>query len=145
MDEFKSEWYRNWHVIDADKSNYINFHTYCVILDVIGVIAEGLLRQSNDSLKNHMLFSHILQGPEYEFTTGSRFTRWLKKKLFKSYPPEILRVELDNKYFIDISIDMFIANDIDCDIELTEEIVRPHIKYLIRKLKEDNNDDTRED
>lgn len=28
VDNFKEEWYRNWHEIDPDKSNYISFHQY---------------------------------------------------------------------------------------------------------------------
>lgn len=138
VDEFKSEWYRNWHEIDPDKSNYINFHQYYEIGDMLAIAAERILRQSNDSLKNHMLFIHIIQGPEYEYTTGSRFTRWLKKKLCKSKPPEILRITLDDKYFTDIVMDVFV--DVP-KIYWHDMVGVPQLQRLIKKSKEDNNDD----
>lgn len=138
IDEFKSEWYRNWHKIDPDKSNYISFHQYYKLSDLIGITAERILRQSNDSLKNHMLFTHILQGPEYEFAIGSRFTRWLKKKLCKSKPSEILRISLDDKYYTDILMDVVVGLS---DVERIDMVFKPMIQRLIKKSKEDNNDD----
>lgn len=135
-DEFKSEWYSNWHKIDPDKSNYIDMHRYCEIEDVIAIAAERILRQSNDSLKNHMLFVYILQGPEYEYTTGSRFTRWLKKKLCKSKPSEILRIVLDDKYFTDILMDVVVGLS---DVGRVDTVFNPMIQRLIKKLKETNN------
>lgn len=129
-DEFKSEWYSNWHEIDPDKSNYINFHQYCEIGDMIGETVERFLRQSNDSLKNHMLSVHILQGPEYEFTTGSRFIRWLKKKLSNSKPPERLRIVLD-EYYTDITMELFNYTYKNQWVDM----ITPSIQLLIKKLK----------
>lgn len=133
IDEYNSEWYRNWHEIDPDKSNYISFHQYCKLQDAIAIRTEMILRRySNDSLKNHMLFVHILQGPEQEYT-GSRFTRWLKKKLFGSVPPEILRIVLDDKYYTDIIMDAVVGIS---DVERLDIVINPMIQRLIKKSKE---------
>lgn len=134
VDGFNEEWYRKWHKIDADKSNYISFHQYCKLQDIIAIIAERILRQSNDSLTNHMLAVYILQGPEYEYT-GSRFTRWLKKKLLPPWliRPEILRIVLDNKYFTDILMDVAVSLT---DVELADTVFNPMIQKLIKKSKE---------
>ena len=134
IDEFKSEWYRNWHEIDPDKSNYISFHQYYKLSDLIRLIAARILRQSNDSPENHRLSIIILQGPEYEFTTGSRFTRWLKKKLCKSKPSEILRISLDDKYYTDILMDVVVGLS---DVEQIDLVFEPMIQRLIKKSKED--------
>lgn len=133
VDGFNEEWHGKWHKIDADKSNYISFHQYYKLQDIIAIIAERILRQSNDSLKNHMLFVYILQGPEYEYTTGSRFTRWLKKKLCKSKPSEILRIVLDDKYFTDILMDVVVGLS---DVGRVDTVFNPMIQRLIKKLKE---------
>ena len=138
IDEFKSEWYSKWHKINPDKSNYISFHQYCKLQDAISMRAEMILRRySNDSLKNHMLCVYILQGPEQEYT-GSRFIRWLKKKLFGSVPPEILRIVLDDKYYTDILMDAVISLT---EVERIDIIFNPMIQRLIKKSKETNNDD----
>lgn len=138
VDNFKEEWYRKWHEIDPDKSNYISFHQYCKLQDDIAIITEMILRRySNDSLKNHMLSVHILQGPEYEFTTGSRFTRWLKKKLCKPKPSEILRIVLDDKYYTDILMDVVVGMS---DVEQLDNVINPMIQRLIKKSNEVNND-----
>lgn len=133
VDNFKEEWYRNWHEIDPDKSNYIDFHQYCEIGDMLAIAAQRILRRSNDSLRNHMLSVHILQGPEYEFTTGSRITRWLKKKLCKSKPNEILRIVLDDKYYTDILMDVVVGMS---DVERLDIVINPIIQKLIKKSKE---------
>ena len=138
IDEFKSEWYRNWHEIDPDKSNYISSRQCCMLLDLIRLIAARILRQSNDSPENHRLSIIILQGPEYQFITGSRFTRWLKKKLCKSKPSEILRIVLDDEYYTDILMDAVISLT---DVERIDIIFNPMIQRLIKKSKETNNDD----
>lgn len=135
VDEFKSEWYYNWREIRPDESDYIDELTYYEILDIINITARRLLRQSNDSLKNHMLSVHIMQRPEYEPTTGSRFTRWLKKKLLPPWliRPEIFRIVLDDKYFTDITMDVFI----DIPKEHWHDIVAvPQLQRLIKKLNE---------
>ena len=138
-DEFKSEWYRNWHEIRPDESNYISSRQCCMLLDLIRLIAARILRQSNDSLENHRLSIIILQGPEYQFITGSRFTRWLKKKLCKSKPSEILRIVLDDEYYTDILMDLVVGLGAD---QTDEFVLNPMIERLIMKSKEDNNDDT---
>ena len=133
VDEFKSELYYNWREIRPDESDYIDELTYYEILDIINITARRLLCQSNDSLKNHCLSIRMLQGPEYEFTTGSRFIRWLKKKLLPLKRPEILRIVLDDKYFTDITMDVFI----DIPEEHWNGIVAvPQLQRLIKKLKE---------
>lgn len=138
-DEFKSEWYRNWREIRPDESDYIDEITYYEILDIIDITARRLLRQSNDSLKNHDLSIRVLQGPEYEFTTGSRFIRWLKKKLLPLKSPEILRITLDDKYFTDITMSVF--TDIPED-HWQDIVAIPQLQRLIKKLKETDNDRT---
>lgn len=133
IDEFKSEWYYNWHKIDPIKSNYVDFNQYCRIQDVIAMTAEDILRQSNDSLKNHDLATIILQGPEYEFKFGSRFIRWLKKKLFSEPRPERLRIILDDKYFSDI--DMAVFNFVP-EVHWHDLIAEMHLQILIKEAKE---------
>lgn len=49
-DEFKSEWYSNWHKIDPDKSNYIDMHRYCEIQDVIAIAAESRTNEAKAAL-----------------------------------------------------------------------------------------------
>lgn len=129
-EEFESEWYRKWHEIDPGKSNYITFHQYCNLSDLIAIIVERILRQSNDSLKNHMLFVHILQGPEYR---GSRFSKWLKKKLGIPVKPEILRIVLDDNYITDILMDVVVCLT---DVEQVDTVYSPMIQKLIKKSKE---------
>lgn len=132
-EEFESEWYRNWHKIDPIKSNHINFNQYCRIQDVLSMTAEGILRQSNDSLKNHSLATIILQGPEYEFKSGSRFIRWLKKKLFSEPRPERFRIILDDKYFTDVDIDVF---NFVPEVHWHDIVAEPKLQGLIKKSKE---------
>ena len=132
FNEFKSEWNRNWHEIDPINSNYITFHEYCEIQDVIAIIAALIFQQSNDDIKNHTIFTKILQGPKYKFITGSRFIRWLKEKLLSPPHHERLRIIIDDKVFTDISIDAFFPTY----LEHINVIVRPLIQDLIKKLKE---------
>lgn len=130
--QYMTNW-NKWHEIDPVKSNYINFHQYCEIQDIIAMTAERILRQSNDSLKNHMLFTHILQSPELEFT-GPRFIRWLKKKLLPSKRLEIMRIVLDGKYFTDIGMDLFTEVP---EKDWHDIIGVPQLQSLIKKLKKD--------
>lgn len=130
-EEFESEWYSNWHEIDPYKSNYITFHQYCQIQDVLGATAARILQQSNDSLKNHSLATIILQGPEYN---GSRFIKWLKKKLGIPVRPERMRIILDDKYFTDIAMDVFITVP---EVHWYGTAGVPQLQRLIKKLKEE--------
>lgn len=130
VDGFKSEWYYDLREIRPDESNYVDELTYYEILDVINITAERMLRQSNDSLKNHCLSIRILQGPEYN---GSRFIKWLKKKLGIPVRHEILRITLD-EYFTYITMSVF--TDIPED-HWQDIVAIPQLQRLIKKLNED--------
>lgn len=128
--QYITNW-NKWHEIDPTKSNYINFHQYRKIQDIIAMTVERLLRQSNDSLENHILFTLILQSTELEFT-GPRFIRWLKKKLLPSKRLEIMRIVLDGKYFTDIGMDLFTEVP---EKDWRDIIGVPLLQSLIKKLK----------
>lgn len=128
--EFVEQLNKDWHKISPEESNYINFHQYCELLDVIGDITQMFLLQSNDSLKNHKgLYCMLLQGPEQEYT-GSKFIKWLKKKLMGR--PEILRIVFDDKYFTDVDMMAIIAQS---KIKVCE-LLTSNIAKLIKKSQE---------
>lgn len=133
MKYYIEQWYKDWHKIDPDQSEYINFHQYCEIRDVIALLAAATLQESNDSLNNHSLSTLILQGPEY---TGSRFIKWLKKKLGIPVRHERLRIIIDDKCGTDIDMD-FILKIICRPIEYQlRGVLYNHMQRLIKKLKE---------
>lgn len=129
--EFIEQYNKDWHEISADKSTYISFKQYIAIQHKIGIAAATVLQQSNDSLKNHSLSTRIIQGPEQEFT-GSKFIKWLKKKLFETRP-EIFRIILDDKYFTDIDMNAIIGMPFN---SLYEEVLIPRVTNLIKKSQE---------
>lgn len=126
-EEFIEQYNKEWHEISADKSKYISFNQYLAIQDMIGVAAEIVFQQSNDSIKNHSLSTRILQGPGQEFI-GLRFIKWLKKKLFETRP-ERFRIVLDDKYFMDIDMNAIIGIPFN---SLYEEVLIPRITNLIK-------------
>ena len=135
IDGLEEAWFRDWHKIMPDQSHYIrNMHNYCQLQDAISIPAQKILLKSNDSLTNHTLDTYILQGPEYEFTTGPRFIRWLKKKIFGTHPSEILRIVFDDKYYTNILLDAAVCRP-------TEELIdfyTPTIERLIMKAKNEH-------
>lgn len=127
----------NLHKIDPDKSNYISFHKYYVLSDIISDMVEMKLRRYlNDSLKNHALSIYIMQGPEHMYT-GTRFVRWLKKKFFRINPAEILRIVLDDKYCVDIGMEVITG---DSTLEQINDLITPMIRGLVKKLEEHNKE-----
>ena len=128
-----TQWSIKWHKIDPDKSSYIDFHQYCEIGDWIGRAFAQRLLESNDNINNHALSSIILQGePKY---TGSRFVRWLKKKLIPA--PEMLRIIFDNKYYTDVDMTAIAYYPVN----QWYDMIMPHVLYLINKSKEETKHD----
>lgn len=135
MTEFElAQWSSKWHKIDPDKSNYIDFHQYYEIRDWLGIAFAQRLQESNDSLNNHALSTIILQGPEPK-CTGSRFIRWLKKKLVPA--PEILRIIFDDKYYTDVDM----AAIAYYPVNQWYDMIMPHVRHLIIKSKEETKHD----
>lgn len=123
--------HKDWHKIMPDKSNYINMHQYFRIQDVIALFAAIILREAGDNVMNHSLSTIILQEPDN--TKCTRFTKWLKKKLFGPNQDEVIRIIFDNNWCLDISLPI-------TDFVFVYTMLRPQLQSLIEKSKETNND-----